>query len=190
MNFFEVIALLSIGYIFPLPFWWFLIHSKFNFLRRFGYGYHLLMGAIWILLGWSLFNYSSKILSYRLETKYTFFAGIILALLVAIIDLKRQQNFSFTTIIGLPEMLPKRYKSKLVDQGIFSYIRHPRYLEYMLFALAMAFITGLAVTYAFFIYCVIFFYLLAVYEEKELVKRFGKKYVVYMNRVPRFVPRI
>ncbi|MBI2135607.1 isoprenylcysteine carboxylmethyltransferase family protein [Candidatus Woesearchaeota archaeon] len=188
MNIFDAVALLSISYIFPLPFWWFVIHSKFLALRKFGLGFHIMIMAIWVMIGIILFKYSFKILAYRLETRYTFFAGILLTCLVVFIDLKRQQDFSFTTIIGLPEVLPKKYKSKLITQGVFSYIRHPRYLEYILFALAMAFVTGSVICYLFFIYTLVAFNFLARLEEKELIQRFGKKYLAYMKRVPRFLP--
>ena len=108
--------------------------------------------------------------------------------LVVFIDLYRGRNFSFAALIGLPEFFPKKYNRMLVTTSIFSYIRHPRYLEYILFALAMAFVTGLVISYLFFVFTFVAFNLLARYEEKELIQRFGRKYIAYVKKVPRFIP--
>ena len=190
MNIFDAVAFGYIVYMLILPVWWLGIHSRIREIRRLGWAYYMLPVLLFFLITFFIFYNYSTVSQYRINTFYTFFAGIILAGITMMIDLYRGTNYSFSTLIGLPEFFPRKYKSKLITSGIFSYIRHPRYLEYMLFALGMAFLTGLIICYLLFFYVLIAFNIIARYEEKELIQRFGKKYIAYMKRVPRFLPKI
>lgn len=186
----DILALLYAAYMLILPFWWLGIHLKVAFVRKLKWIYYITPVILFVLIMIIIFNNYSLITKVKVNTYYTFYIGVLLAILVGVIDFYRSRNFSFFTLIGLPEFFPRKYNRKIINSGIFSYIRHPRYLEYILFALAMAFITGLVISYLFFVFTLIAFNILARYEEKELVERFGKKYIDYMKKVPRFIPKI
>ncbi|HIH42596.1 TPA: isoprenylcysteine carboxylmethyltransferase family protein [Candidatus Woesearchaeota archaeon] len=190
MNFFDAIALIVIAYVLPIPFAWYIVHNKIKIFIRLGYFNYILSYGTCFAIGYFLFVVHPQLSLFKLSTYYTFIPGIVIALFVIYLDIKRQATFPFRTLIGLPEFMPRKYKSKLITSGIFGYIRHPRYLEYILSALAMAFITGLIISYIFFIYTLFAFNILAGIEEKELVQRFGKKYLAYMKKVPRFIPKL
>jgi len=73
--------------------------------------------------------------------------------------------------------------------GVYAWVRHPGYLGLILafFGLALAFgstpalIIALALTFH--------HYYLAIKEEREMLKKFGKLYAEYMRKVPdRFLP--
>ena len=78
--------------------------------------------------------------------------------------------------------------SKLVDTGIFKYIRHPLYssLIFLTWGIFLKnvtlplFIVALAST--------VFLYLTALFDEKECTAYFGDKYTEYMKRTKRFIP--
>ena len=80
--------------------------------------------------------------------------------------------------------------SKLVDTGIFKYIRHPLYSS--LFFLAWGILLKNITVVTLIVSCLsaLFLYLTAKADEKECVQYFGKQYVEYMRRTKRFVPFI
>ena len=78
--------------------------------------------------------------------------------------------------------------SRLVDTGIFKYIRHPLYSS-LLFLTWGIFLKNTTVE-TFIVSCVstLFLFLTAKADEKECVQYFGEQYVEYMKRTKRFVP--
>ena len=77
----------------------------------------------------------------------------------------------------------------LCDAGVFSLVRHPMYLGILLLYLGMwSFTVSLA---ALVIWLGIFltYDRFAAYEEEDLVRVFGERYVEYQRRVPRWFPR-
>ncbi len=80
--------------------------------------------------------------------------------------------------------------TEIIDKGIFKYIRHPLYSS-LLFLTWGIFFKNLTIE----LLCVsvlstIFLYLTAIFEEKECLVFFGKKYIEYMKRSKMFIPYI
>jgi protein-S-isoprenylcysteine O-methyltransferase Ste14 len=90
---------------------------------------------------------------------------------------------------GYPEIAPSRYEKKLVTEGIYSRVRHPRYMQLLLALLGYAVLTNYLAVYVLFVASVFCIYLIVLLEERELRERFGQEYERYCQRVPRFVPR-
>ncbi|MEI6138568.1 MAG: methyltransferase [Mariniphaga sp.] len=78
--------------------------------------------------------------------------------------------------------------SKLVDSGIFKYIRHPLYSS-LLFLTWGIFLKNITIE-TLIVSCVstLFLFLTAKADEKECIQYFGKQYVGYMKRTKIFVP--
>jgi protein-S-isoprenylcysteine O-methyltransferase Ste14 len=79
-------------------------------------------------------------------------------------------------------------KQSLVTTGIYSVVRHPMYLAGILLFTFNHYITRnwLAVS----VMADIYFVSGAFLEERRLIRRFGEEYRRYMERVPRFLPRV
>ena len=73
----------------------------------------------------------------------------------------------------------------LVDKGIYSVVRHPMYLSFMMYPVALMFISqhwlSLILGFPFIIY--LYFGMRS--EEKNNIEKFGDEYRIYMLRVPR-----
>ena len=81
-----------------------------------------------------------------------------------------------------------RYVLALLSEGIYGKIRHPRYVEALLWVLGYAFIANYLGLYLLFILSIPTVFLIVLLEERELRERFGTEYEDYCRRVPRFVP--
>jgi protein-S-isoprenylcysteine O-methyltransferase Ste14 len=112
------------------------------------------------------------------------FAGLILAILVSTKghhDLGR----NFTLAPGW------KRDHQLVTNGIYSYIRHPLYLSFLLWGVCIPlvvhnFIVGLAP-----LACIsLFIFVRIPIEETMLIEEFGEQYRSYMTRTGRLVPRM
>ncbi|HWP00391.1 MAG TPA: isoprenylcysteine carboxylmethyltransferase family protein [Methylococcus sp.] len=90
----------------------------------------------------------------------------------------------------MPELAPARYPQRLLTEGPYARIRHPRYVQFMLALLGYALIANYLTVYAVVLVWLAGLYGIVVLEEKELRARFGEEYIEYARRVPRFIPRI
>ncbi len=86
-------------------------------------------------------------------------------------------------------VLGGRDRSMLVTKGVYSYVRHPICLSCMLlaFSAAIGFRSSVGLTIA--ILALIIAYVHALFEERELERRFGRAYREYKSRVGMFVPK-
>jgi protein-S-isoprenylcysteine O-methyltransferase Ste14 len=78
----------------------------------------------------------------------------------------------------------------LIKNGAFARLRHPLYGGSILFYLSLALSTlSLA---AFAIWCAIgvFYNIIAAYEERLLLEKYGDEYREYQHKVPRWFPRL
>ena len=80
--------------------------------------------------------------------------------------------------------------SAVIREGVFGLVRHPVYLGSILSYLGLLVLTLSLFTAIIFIAIVIFYHYIALYEEKLLLKKYGKEYEKYMKRVPMWIPWI
>jgi len=78
---------------------------------------------------------------------------------------------------------------KLVTGGIYSKIRHPIYLGRILLNLGFLIMFPIVPMIMIAIVFIIIWCFIAVYEEKILIEKFGKRYRKYKKRVPMFIPK-
>ena len=93
--------------------------------------------------------------------------------------------YTFRKKAGVPKGSRYVKTTKLIDTGIYSIIRHPQYLAGILLSLAFMLISQNLIVIFLGIPPVIIFYLGAYDEDRFCIKKFGKQYKNYMNRVPR-----
>lgn len=76
--------------------------------------------------------------------------------------------------------------NKVVDTGIYSYLRHPQYFSYMLLNIGFTCIYQNLIVVLLCAVVVLLFYLHTIQEEKGLIMKFGGEYEKYCQKVPRF----
>ena len=91
--------------------------------------------------------------------------------------------------MGVPELTPPGAPATLLSEGIYSRIRHPRYVQIVLGLLGHALLANYLATWIIFAVSLLWIELVTRVEERELRDRFGEEYRLYCEKVPRFFPR-
>ncbi|UCF06515.1 MAG: isoprenylcysteine carboxylmethyltransferase family protein [bacterium] len=176
----------------PILFSWFLVHPFIEMWRRVGlWGtYVVIIGfiAIGIMALWSTRNLFLTV-DFGFNVPLSVLAAVLLCGAM-IIRTGWRKVLRPGTVLGIPEISGRRDRNELVTDGIYSVIRHPRYVEVGLGLLAAALFSNYLASYVVVLGYVVFVYLVVLLEERELRKRFGKEYEDYCSRVPRFIPRM
>ena len=81
----------------------------------------------------------------------------------------------------------EREEAELVDYGVFRFSRHPMYLGIMTIYLGLAVSSLSLATLLMLVIIFMFYNYIAAYEEKQLTKYFGDRYLEYMKRVSRWI---
>ena len=73
----------------------------------------------------------------------------------------------------------------LVDKGIYAVVRHPMYFSFMMYPVALMFISQHWLSLILGLPFIIYLYFGMRSEEKNNIDKFGDEYRIYMQRVPR-----
>ena len=80
--------------------------------------------------------------------------------------------------------------SRLVDTGIYRYIRHPFYSSLLFLTWGIFFKNPTIILLCISVLSTLFLYLTALFDEKECIRVFGDSYREYIKRSRRFAPFI
>ncbi len=105
------------------------------------------------------------------------------------IEFACRKHLKFKTLVGAPELARDGRGGKLLSEGIYGRVRHPRYVGVMFGISGFAMFANYLAPYILLPLSVVSLYIITVLEERELRARFGDEYVKYSARVPRFFPR-
>jgi len=79
---------------------------------------------------------------------------------------------------------------RLIDSGVYSWVRHPMYLGILLSCLGFFFISPSLLSFRVWLAFFILYDKMAAFEEKDLIRILGEEYVAYQKRVAKWLPRI
>jgi protein-S-isoprenylcysteine O-methyltransferase Ste14 len=128
-------------------------------------------------LSFFLFGYSTVVFDTLVFP--VLLAGTILFLCLSVFLVSRSHKAVLEQVHDSP---------KLVDSGVYAWVRHPMYLGTLLFCLAFLFISVSLVSIFIWIAFFIFYDRMATYEEKSLTEILGEQYTAYQKRVSKWVP--
>ena len=171
---------------------WFFIHPLASFWRKRGPVWtYTILGLPMVGLMVGLFLARKILLSVDFGTNYLLvLVSVLLFAMAAIIAVKRRKLLTFGVLAGLPELSESRYPGKLLTEGLYAKVRHPRYIEIFLATLGYALFANYLGTYLLTAAAVPVIFLIVLLEERELRERFGESYEQYCKDVPRFFPKL
>jgi steroid 5-alpha reductase family enzyme len=170
---------------------WFSIHPFVRYWRKVGVRWtYLFHTALLVAVMAAVFQLREPLLGREFGTQPVLIAASAAVYAVAFsVAFERRKGLSKQQLIGLPEIAPERTDSRLITAGIYSRVRHPRYLELLLILLGHALLTNYLAVYGALGMCLAGFPLIIWMEEKELRQRFGKDHEAYCEQVPRLIPK-
>jgi len=148
---------------------------------------------VWILMivgGSVLGLYLDTILFENVYTSIDFhIISFVIGVLLMILVVKISKNTGrILAKFGRTGNLKRLETNILVSQGAYKYMRHPMHLGLLFFPLSFAFLIGSPSFILLIAPCVIIFMLIMIklVEEPGTIKKFGKDYIEYKNRLPWF----
>ena len=114
----------------PLFLYWLLIHPFVNFWRGKGIGPAFTIIVSVIIAGMiGLFSLRHFLLGIDYGSSYPLAAlGVTLLIVAGALRFKLQKHLDIRTLLGFPEIAPERFPRRLVTEGIYARMRHPRYV--------------------------------------------------------------
>ena len=176
----------------PFALFWFFVHPFTRGWRKLGpaKAYPILAA---ILVTMMVILYQSRVPLLRLHSPVSRPLAALAALVFLAslaLGVLRTRRLSPAVLFGIPQLADRAYPGVLITDGIYAYLRHPRYVQVLLGLAAVALFTNYLTVYIIAAAYLPIMYLVVLLEERELRDRFGRQYQDYANRVPRFFPRI
>jgi len=136
---------------------------------------------ITFLLIWGLDSFYFKFSTFLADYGYIYIRAPIAAILFLIAG--------FLAYKGLKQVFKEvRDSPEVIKIGVFAYSRHPIYLASILVYVGWILLTMSLISLGYWVFIVIFYEYIATYEEKLLLKQFGKEYEDYKKQVPKWIP--
>jgi protein-S-isoprenylcysteine O-methyltransferase Ste14 len=120
-------------------------------------------------------------------TGYELFVSIFLGVIVPVSNVIILTGM-LLVIFGWNKIF--RAKNQLVTTGIYSRIRHPQYLGFLLITLGMNVLWVTFSTLLLWPILAFLYYRLAKEEDKQMEETFGEKFLKYKSKVPTFIPKL
>ena len=170
---------------------WLVIHPFHKLLRHVGLVWAYLIVAVPLtLLAGTILWFRDVLLATDYGTNYLLMALSVAPFALAVaIYLGHRKYLTLPIQVGVPELTGGQ-KGVLLTEGIYGRIRHPRYVESVLWILGYALFTNYLALYLVFLLTLPVIHIIVLLEEKELKERFGRDYEEYCRRVPRYIPKI
>jgi protein-S-isoprenylcysteine O-methyltransferase Ste14 len=171
---------------------WYAIHPFASWWRRLGFGWtYTILAVPTVAVMVCLFVVRASLLGADFGTNWvTFGIGVTAFAGALTMGWKRRKLLTYGVLAGMPELSPERYPGRVLQEGPYAVIRHPRYVEVLLGTLGYALIVNYMGIYVLWVLCIPAIYLVVLIEERELLQRFGAEYEEYAKRVPRFIPTV
>lgn len=91
--------------------------------------------------------------------------------------------------VGMEVAETHRTPKKLETGGVYSIVRHPQYLAWILSHIGLSIFLSASYSLLFTPMLILVIYLISRKEEEELIREFGEEYRNYQKRVNRFIPK-
>jgi len=172
--------------------YWFSIHPFIGFWRRFSVVFTMAVhGVLIVMIAAFVASQRKWMLSIEFGNQIALaLAGVALLVVAGVLRRKVGSELRIATLLGFPELAPYRGDQPLLTGGLYSTIRHPRYVQLLIALWGWTLLANYLALYVMSVLTMAALHALVLLEERELCDRYGRAYSEYAQRVPRFVPRL
>jgi protein-S-isoprenylcysteine O-methyltransferase Ste14 len=187
----RILAILLIVGMPPAVAVWLLAHPLAAWWRRFATGWtYTALAVVWVALATPLFLLRDTLLGSDLGTHWPMIAvGVVLYGASVWLSVLCRRQLRISVFAGVPELSSRAYPGRLLQEGVYGVIRHPRYASVILGTLGFALAVNYTGAYVVETVSLLLLWPVVVLEERELAARFGLEYEAYRRRTPALVPR-
>lgn len=186
-----VLAVLLVVSLPPAVIWWYIVHPFVGFWRKLGPSISL--AILMVLLFGSmagLYLIRDLLVGRDLGGRLWLVAPAVACMIPTIwIAVARRKHLTMRILSGVPELQKDGKGGEVLKTGIYARVRHPRYIEVVLGTFAYAFLANYLGAYIVSLLAIPGLHLIVMFEERELLERFGDEYREYAARVPRYWPK-
>jgi len=186
-----LLGVLNVVVLPPGLLFWFVIHPWAHGWRKLGpiRTYSIVLPLV-VSVGAVLFRARARILVADLGMSWSLIAIALALYGVAGWELRYWRQLSIPTLIGIPELsVAENRKARLLTDGAYRVVRHPRYLSAGIGVVANALIINNVGMYLLVLLLFPAGFAMLMFEERDLVNRFGEQYRQYQREVPQIIPR-
>ena len=186
-----VVALITIVTVPSAILFWLVVHPYVRLWRRLGppLSYTLLV-VLTVGVAAVVYLLREPILSVDFGTNHLLVAVAAPIYGAAVwLSLRIRRHLTFRTFVGVPELSARSDGGRLLTEGVYARVRHPRYVAVLVGLVSTALFSNYLALYLMVPVGAAGLWLIVRLEERELVERFGDEYEMYRERVPMFVPR-
>jgi protein-S-isoprenylcysteine O-methyltransferase Ste14 len=170
----------------PIPLYWFVLHPLRAFWRRYPRAVYIVgLACSWLPVTIAMAAFHRKLFSNTWPSTIRLATGIALIGFEVWVFGRVRRDLGTARLVGKTEL---EGRGEIERGGIYSQIRHPRYLASLLAILGACLLAGTRLAY---IAAAVWLALMTVIiglEEREMRSRFGETYQEYCRKVPRFFP--
>ncbi len=176
----------------PAITYWFMLHPFVHFWRRLGRTATYIVLAIgFVATGVAVYLVRDPLLGIDYGTNRLLWIPAAACYVATVwIQIRIRKQLTFSVLAGAPELEEGGAGGRLLADGLYARVRHPRYTGVVLGLLAFALFANYLGTYLLIPVSVLGLALIVKFEERELAARFGEEYERYRARVPMFIPRL
>jgi protein-S-isoprenylcysteine O-methyltransferase Ste14 len=187
-----VVGVLNVIVLPPGLLFWLVIHPWARAWSRLGpmRTYLIVLPPV-VAVGAVLFRVRGCLLGADLGVNWSLIAiALVLYGMTTWLELQYWRQLSIPTLIGIPELSrAESRKGRLLKDGVYRAVRHPRYLSAGIGVVANALIINYVGMYVLILVLFPAGFVMLMFEERELVNRFGEEYRQYQREVPQLLPR-
>jgi protein-S-isoprenylcysteine O-methyltransferase Ste14 len=170
----------------PIPLYWLVMHPQVSYWRhhqKAGYTTGVLLS--WLPVTVLLVIFHCELIRASRPTAWEMIAGLALIILEVWIFWRVHRDLGGKRLVGQTELSGG---GEVVHRGLYSHMRHPRYMGSLLAILGACILAGTRAMWSVAAAWLLLAGIAIVLEERELRDRFGAAYEEYCRSVPRFVP--
>src|SRR5579859_6691425 len=181
----RLIAIFVLAFEMPVPTYWLILHQPVSFWRKHvRAAFPVAVAAAWGIVDFLLYRFRLELFR-RDGVSWLALLGLVLIGLDVFTFVKSEAVLGGRRIVGQSELAGSR---ELIARGLYTRVRHPRYLGMMSGVLGACLIIALPPLWAASLVWLLLALLTIRAEEDELHARLGPAYAAYSERVPALLP--
>ena len=181
----RLIAIFVLAFEMPVPAYWLILHQPVSFWRKHvRAAFPVAVLTAWGIVDFLLYRFHLELFR-RDSVSWLALLGLVLIGVDVFTFIKSEAVLGGRRIVGHSELAGSR---ELIARGLYTRVRHPRYLGMMSGVLGACLIIALPPLWAASLVWLFLALLTIRAEELELHARLGPAYAAYSERVPALLP--